>query len=117
MKKILVVDDDELVRETLRRQLERFSFEVSDAEDGDVALEILLEVKDFDLVISDAKMPRLDGIDLLIECRNQFPHLPFILMSGFVVDEKRLPEVVPILKKPFSSGELLKLVEGFLSSD
>ena len=113
MKKVLIVDDEEVVRRTLRDSLRVLAVEVHEAEDGQQALELALQ-EDFDLVISDYMMPRLDGLELAAECRRKKPALPFIIVSGHsLANLDRLDEVY-FLQKPFRCQDLLNLVRYIL---
>jgi DNA-binding response OmpR family regulator len=80
--KILVVDDDEFVLETVKRNLKADGFEVFTASDGVKALEFL-ENKEVDLVISDIMMPKMSGLTLLdILQKHYFNKMPVILVSS-----------------------------------
>src|ERR1041385_1718826 len=81
MARILVIDDDEDVRETVRRTLESRGHTVKLAGDGSLGLAALAEDAP-DLVITDVFMPRQDGIETLRELRKAFPKLKVIAMSG-----------------------------------
>ena len=70
-KNILVVDDDNLVNEFVTETLKRLNYSVSSATSGAEALE-MIESRDFDLVLSDVRMPEMDGITLLE--KNQIDH-------------------------------------------
>ncbi len=80
--KILVVDDDDFVLETIRKTLSSDGYEVKTASDGVKALE-LIESKHFDLIISDIMMPNMSGLTLLdIINRHYFRKMPVILISS-----------------------------------
>jgi serine/threonine protein kinase/CheY-like chemotaxis protein len=79
--RILAVDDDELVRRVLERFLTGLGCEVALAEDG-MAAASRLEEEEFDAVITDINMPRMDGLSLLREIRQTRPELPVILVTG-----------------------------------
>ena len=81
MKKLLVVDDEKAIRETLIEILEHEKYEVKEAEDGKQALSIL-EKEDFDVVLCDVKMPKMDGIELLDKVNAQGSQVPFIMISA-----------------------------------
>lgn len=113
MRKILVVDDDELVRKTLVRVLKKLPLEVWEAEDGEKGLELALS-NAFDLVITDYQMPMLDGMELIARCRQKYPELPFILISGEQPENTGRYDEVYFLRKPFSMGDLMSLVRYIL---
>lgn len=79
--RILVVDDEAAIRDSLKEILEAEGFQVDLAGDGMQALQILGD-EEFDLVLSDIKMPRMDGIELLTHCSRNFVSLPFIMISA-----------------------------------
>ena len=83
MKNILIVDDDKLVREMFVRALQEFN--VSEAVDGENALEIIRGNMP-DVVITDLKMPKMNGVDLLKRLRTSYPNLPVIGISGYLTD-------------------------------
>jgi DNA-binding response OmpR family regulator len=80
-KVILVVDDEPVMRDMLKEQLERQGFVVVQASDAFQALKELSRCH-VDAMITDYQMPHLDGLDLLRECRMAWPELPVILISG-----------------------------------
>ncbi len=110
-KKILVVDDDLNLLELLVDTLKTFEYSVAGVDNGSEALKIL-KSEHFDLVISDIKMPEMDGFALLKEIRKNFPSLPFFFITG--VDS---PEIIAkatvngILTKPFRISHIEQLIE------
>lgn len=81
-QKILIVDDDALVRDFFLTILPKRGYAVTTAEDGEEALE-KLAAEPFDLIISDIKMPRRDGLSLLNEVIGRFPITPVIMLTAF----------------------------------
>lgn len=81
MNRILVVDDDALLRRTLTRFLKREGFRVSEATDGEEAWEFVQE-HEVDVIITDVKMPRRTGIELLESLREEQSDIPVILITG-----------------------------------
>ncbi len=82
MAKILVIDDQQSIRKTLREILEYESFEVDEAEDGQKGLD-LFNKETYDLVLSDIKMPKVDGIEFLEKVMlSSNPDVPVIMISG-----------------------------------
>lgn len=79
--RVLLVDDEPELRRLLRRALVRAGFEVVEAADGGAALEAARKSR-FDVVISDVRMPRLGGLELLERLQLEEPNLPVVLMSG-----------------------------------
>ena len=111
---ILVVDDEEMVRVSTGRMLERRGFTVILAADGREALDVLRREVAVDLLLTDIVMPEIYGTDLVRLARELRPGLPALLMSGFADQRNRrhdaLPPGVPFLAKPFALGELLAKV-------
>src|ERR1700686_1666974 len=82
MARILVVDDQEMMRDSLAATLAREGNEVSATGDGQVAVAKLGAGK-FDLVITDLKMPKMTGLELLAEAKRLRPDVPVVLMTAF----------------------------------
>ncbi len=111
MAQILLAEDDESVRAFVKRALELDGHSVTAAEDGALALEILEECgQRFDLLLSDIKMPVMDGIALALNAARTFPDLPILLMTGFADQRERahgLDQLVrDILPKPFTLADI-----------
>ena len=110
--RILVVDDDLNMRETLAMMLEMAGFNAAKAEDCLAARE-LMQSGDFDLVISDIKMPRMNGIELFT-WNKQNKNIPTILITGFadIIETKEAFEmgVLEFLAKPFDNEEIMSAV-------
>jgi two-component system, NtrC family, nitrogen regulation response regulator NtrX len=81
MAKILIIDDERAIRSTLREILEYEDYEVEDVDNGVDGLD-LIQKNDYDLVLCDIKMNRMDGIEVLTEGLTIKPDLPFIMISG-----------------------------------
>jgi CheY-like chemotaxis protein len=106
-----VVDDDANLLELLADTLTTIGYKALGAKDGMQALQMLRQEK-FDLMISDIKMPVMDGIDLLKKVRRYYPRLPVLFITGFTVPEV-MGEASPdgFLAKPFRISRLEKLIE------
>lgn len=105
--RILVVDDDDLVRRVVRRVAVEFGDVVAEA-DGAGALRAL-EQQDFDLVVSDIRMPPPDGLELAAWVRAERPGTRVLLISGFArpEDESAIAALdATLLRKPFDAGAL-----------
>jgi len=114
---ILVVDDELLIRDLLYDFFKDQGWDISIAENGEKALEVL-RVKNVDLVLSDVKMPEMDGLDLSRKLRESYPKIPVVLMTGYpsvdsVIDALR-NKVVDYIVKPFNINQLYKAVESQL---
>ncbi|GBD87095.1 transcriptional regulatory protein ZraR [bacterium BMS3Abin03] len=82
MEKILVVDDDQSIRDTLSNYLKRQDYNVYSAENGVKALEIMEEVRP-DLIITDVKMPEMNGLELLKKVKELDTHIQVIMISAY----------------------------------
>lgn len=116
MPRILLVDDDDALRGTLRRILRRAGHSTVEASDGRDAL-AALETGDVDLVITDLIMPTSEGLDLILALGRDRPSLPVIAMSGGgrlqqgdLLAKARLLGAVTTLEKPFDGERLLAAV-------
>ena len=112
---VLLVDDDEPVRDVSSRALRKQGFTVSPAADAPSALEILEEDPGIDLVVTDLNMPGFKGTRLARDVRSRRPGMPIILMTGLMDSEvEREAEEIGIdglLAKPFRVDELLSAIE------
>src|SRR5690606_38727033 len=83
MSKILVIEDESSIRRVLVKMLaeENEAYQVQEAEDGLIGLETIKK-EDFDLVLCDIKMPKMDGVEVLEAARKIKPEIPFIMISG-----------------------------------
>lgn len=115
IKRILIVDDDDQIRKLLRRMLEHEGYEVIEAADGNEAIE-LHSAKAFDLIIIDIIMPGKEGIETIIDIKNDDPHAKFIVISGVqwygsdVEFEIAKTLGAQTLKKPFKREALLEAI-------
>ncbi|MFO7811078.1 MAG: response regulator [Candidatus Delongbacteria bacterium] len=118
MKKILVVDDEAIMRDLLTDYFEMMDFKVTSAKDGSLAWDILSDAgpKEFDLVISDINMPKMGGIELFRNIRSKFPEMPIILMTGYGIEKVKqdVEKAEGFLAKPFDLDVLYELVQQIL---
>lgn len=107
--KILVVDDEESIREFLEIMLKKEGYEITLAEDGQKAKE-LVQKKSFDLIISDLQMPNLTGIELLKYMRQNYPEVLFMMITAFGTTETAVEAMkmgaYDYLTKPFKIDEV-----------
>jgi CheY-like chemotaxis protein len=112
--RILVVDDELVIRLTVAYQLMRSGHQVDTAEDGKAAWEALQSER-YDLLITDHNMPKVSGLELVKKLRAADAALPVILMSGAMPEEElhQHPwlQLAATLPKPFTGDELLGIVE------
>lgn len=81
MPRILIIDDEQSIRRTLKEILEYEKFDIVEATDGQEGFD-LIKNEEFDIVLCDIKMPKMDGIEVLSETHTIKPDLPFIMISG-----------------------------------
>ena len=116
--KILVVDDERAVRESLRRALELEGYEIELAEDGREALECLAREDQPDAVILDVLMPGVDGLEVCRTLRSQGSRLPVLMLTARTQVEDRVEGLDAgaddYLTKPFALEELLARVRALL---
>lgn len=109
--KILIVDDEIFVRKALSRYLSKVGFTVDTAEDGNIAID-KLSGNSFDLVLTDLKMPNLDGSGLLTIMSEKFPDIPKIVLTGFGTNEDIILALktgaYDFLTKPIMDFKILK---------
>jgi len=121
--RVLVVDDEEMTRFTLREILEGAGHEVMEAENGVRGLEAQRGFR-CDLVITDIIMPDKEGVEFVKDLRSSFPNLPIIAISGggrthnldFLEIARRFGANA-ILAKPFTRAALMAAIDTALSGD
>src|SRR5580700_4147696 len=112
-KQVLIVDDEPNLRKILSAQLSRDGYDVLTAEDGEKGLAALRE-HHIDLVITDLKMPKVDGMTLLREALREEPQLPIVMITahGTVDTAVEAPKIgaFDYLTKPFDKDEVRQIV-------
>jgi CheY-like chemotaxis protein len=116
---VLLVEDEDLVRETLADELREEGFEVVEAGTGDEAIRLLEERTDFDLICTDVRMPgKADGIDVAVRARGRIPTVPVLVVSGYASElGRRLEDVTPpsaFLPKPFRFSQVTDALRDLL---
>ena len=113
MKPILIVEDETVMRESLRDWLTESGYQVETAEEGDEALKTIAE-QDFGIVILDLRLPGKDGIEVLREAKAQKPQLNGIIITAYPSIESAVEAMkigaVDYLPKPFDLNDLEKLI-------
>ncbi|MEW6184204.1 MAG: sigma-54 dependent transcriptional regulator [Thermodesulfobacteriota bacterium] len=117
MKPILVVDDDLQMRKALNEAISRVGFEAVMAGDGQEALQ-KIQQNSYAMVVTDMKMPRLDGLSLLKEIRSRIGHIPILVITGFGT----IQDAVEVMKegasdyllKPFSFDALMTKIRSLM---
>jgi PAS domain S-box-containing protein len=118
---ILVVEDQELVRDITRRRLQRLGYRVQEADSAVAAVELLQSGEAVDLIFSDIVMPGgMTGFDLADWAREHRPGIPVVLTSGFAQDlaESRSKDrpVMTVLRKPYSGEDLIAAIRAALDA-
>jgi len=122
-KKILIVDDEEIVRELLVEVLSDSGFQTVTAENGLIALDLFSKPDmRFDLVVVDMSMPGMNGPEVCREIRKINPSQKLIIATGSFSTDEELAElkgngISDIVKKPFNLGELLSLFERVMGKE
>ncbi len=114
-RRLLIAEDEAEMRGLLRRTLTREGYDVAVAADGAEALEVLRANPDFDVLVSDVRMPVKDGLQLLKEVRQLRPELRVILITAYL-DVQQYYEVMKsgafeYLSKPFKIPDLLEVLD------
>lgn len=120
MARILVAEDDEGVRLLVTRALRLEGHQVVTAEDGEFALEALVDTDGaFDLLLSDIRMPAMTGIELAHVAHGQWPDLTILLMTGYAEQREAADDlqriIVGVVDKPFTIAEIRKAVSQALN--
>ncbi len=110
---ILIIDDEEIIRESCRRVLEPEGYVVKTADSGGGGLKALA-AGDVDLVLTDLKMPDMDGIEVLVKIKENWPDVEVIIMTGYGTVKTAVKAmkmgVFDYIEKPFSPADLVALV-------
>ncbi|HEX5137963.1 MAG TPA: response regulator [Planctomycetota bacterium] len=122
MAKILIADDEKIVRDLLRTVLEHDGHTVDEVTDGEDAVAANAQ-GDYDIAIIDLILPRKNGLDTVVELRKQKPGLRFVVMTGalpaLLDKSKHMDELLgPVVKltKPMRPTDLLRAVREALST-
>ncbi len=118
-KNILVIDDEELVTESLKRLLKKNGYSVAIARNNTDAMEKVKEL-DFDLIVSDIRIPEVNGVEIIKNIRHYYKisqkkPVPEILITGYSSDEHlkeaQALKVADYLYKPFDIKDFLEIVK------
>jgi len=119
MYRILLAEDDQVMREYLARALERSGYSVAAVDRGTAALP-LLEAEAFDLLLTDIVMPEMDGIELARRAGEIAPDMRVMFITGFAAVTLKAGREMPnarVLSKPFHLRELVAEVDRLFASD
>ncbi|KQZ14772.1 MULTISPECIES: response regulator [unclassified Mesorhizobium] len=120
MAKLLIVEDDESVRILAARALERAGHSIDVAADGAQGLASIRAANGgYDLVVSDIRMPEMDGIEMAMTAAQAFPAMKMMLMTGYADQRERAEElngiILDVVQKPFTLAEIRDRVSRVLS--
>ncbi len=123
MRQLVISDDDDQMRELLANWFQRVGYRTAVARDGRELIALLDEIAEQgtlpDLVISDVRMPGMDGLSALARIHARFPEVPVVLITSFGdrTTHRRARELgaAAVLDKPFDLRELVDTVESLLS--
>jgi CheY-like chemotaxis protein len=114
---ILVVEDQDILRSTLVEVIRGRGYEVIECGDGNSAKDVLDSESEIDLLLSDIRLPGMNGFRLAEIALSRWPALKILLMTGFTPDpvpESLCAAGITILYKPFSIDELLRKISSML---
>lgn len=117
--RVLLVEDEDMVRAVAERALVRQGYEVTSASDGEEGFELIRGGGEFDLVVTDVVMPSMDGPAMAREIRKLVPDLPVLFMSGYAEEQLRRDidiEKMHFIAKPFSVQQIGAKVAAILAS-
>jgi CheY-like chemotaxis protein len=113
MARILITEDEDSLRSFVARALRLDGHETHEAADGAEGLEKLSEGA-FDLLLSDIRMPVMDGIELAHRAHSEFPEMKILLMTGYAEQRERADDlsakIVDVVSKPFALPDIRKAV-------
>src|SRR6058998_2604704 len=121
-QRILLADDEDFVRTFVRAILNAAGFDVVEAADGAEAIEIVQQVgAAIDLLVTDVRMPRMDGVALAQALTDIYPDIPILFISGYAFDLEAEQQKLPakrcgFVQKPFVAKALLDAVRKCLDS-
>ena len=114
MASVLIVDDERSMRDFLKILLEKEGHEVTTANSGASALEVL-DKQSVDVIVSDIRMPGMTGIELLETVKEQLPELPMILITAFASPDDAVLAMkngaFDYISKPFNVDEIKSVIE------
>ena len=120
--RVLMAEDEPLAAEVIEEGLVEAGFEVIAANDGQAALDLAANGAGFDLLLTDLKMPRLDGKELIARLRAERPDLPVVVMTGFpppggAVSLQTGPGPLRLLTKPIGISPLIAALRDVAGQD
>ncbi|MGA9795333.1 MAG: response regulator [Rhizomicrobium sp.] len=115
MAKILAVEDEALVRILIVETLNDVGHTVLEAPDGEAALAIVNQTPDLDLIVTDVRMPKMDGFSLAVRAHQLRPGLGVLFMTGYSgADAPPELPAVKVMQKPFDPEDLIVAINSML---
>ena len=120
--RVLLVDDEALVREVLAEQLEDAGFDVLAVANGGAALDVLDRSETVDILVTDFSMPGMDGLAVIRAAQARLPRLPAVLLTGYSGDGVALAVSsatagkVSLLRKPIRAADLVDRIQVLLAT-
>lgn len=112
---VMIVDDEEMMREAVTEMLGDRAEKIIPAENGAIAMKKLVEIDKINVIITDLKMPDVDGFELLDRIKRMDPNIPIVVMSGysetFSVEEAMKRGAAEYILKPFKKEEINMIVD------
>ncbi len=121
MDKVLIVEDDLRIQRLLQTRLQKYKdkFEIVLANNGEEAIKVL-EQRPISLVVTDLRMPKVDGLTLLAYANENYPQTPCIVMTAYAtpeIKERLSKDTFRLLEKPFAIDELARAISQGLEPD
>jgi CheY-like chemotaxis protein len=112
---VLLVEDEALVREMIAEELREAGLNVIEAEDGDLAADLIAAHDDIDLLFTDVKLPgRTDGWEVARRARQRFASLPVVYASGHAISRAaEVPNAI-FFNKPYKPSAVVQVIKGLL---
>lgn len=121
--KILIIDDEQDVRDAIRMQLESANYNVLEAENGEVAIKILRSENNMvnvGVILCDIRMPKVNGLECIQFFRQEAPGIPIVVVTAYpnpeMVADLMTKSVKDYLVKPVKKEKLLGVVENLISA-
>ena len=117
LRKVLVIDDEDVIRQTIRKQLDGTGMEIIEAIDGEQGIELLNTLDNpltVDVIICDIRMPKINGIEAITYFRQEYPSTPIIVLTGYpdvtLARDLLKQGVTDYLTKPVDKESLVEVV-------
>jgi PAS domain S-box-containing protein len=120
--RVLLVDDEDELREVLAQNLEERGYNVLEAVSSREALALLADGETVDILVTDLSMPNMDGIALIQHAHQRRPGLPAVLLTGYVGDgvavatDEAITGAYSLARKPIGTNDLIDLIEALLAT-